>query len=129
MTKKTPCDEILETAGSAWAETESLSTTYSIPSTVDDSDNATTVPSTSFMSSPRSSVSIDTPSGKSTDPPWYLQKFDEIDVQRLRKCLSNDTLERHVWARDDKDALNHVPRNVYFSEEISCWWSDEVNDG
>ena len=122
MMGKVLIHEASNTAGSNSAESESLATT-------DNSDSGTTAPGTSFLPSPRSSISIDTRSGKSTESPWDLQKFDRINMQRLRKSFSNDGLERYVWARDDKDALNHVPRSVYFSEEVSCWWSDEANGG
>jgi hypothetical protein len=34
-------------------------------------------------------------------------------------------LERHIWARDDEDAVNHIPRHVSFSEEVSRWRGDD----
>ena len=84
---KTPVDPSSETAGYLPAETESAATTDSVNSTSDKHDNGTTIPSTPALSSPRSSISIDTYSGKSTEPPWYVQEFDRINVQGPEKVL------------------------------------------
>ena len=43
-----------------------------------------------------SSIDFDTRSGKPTESLSYLQIFDRINVPGLRKCFSNDNLERYV---------------------------------
>ena len=92
------------------------------------SDHSEAPPASVLGSLSTLSVSTDTPGGKPPERPGRLQDFDRRDIRQLRRCTSNDILERYIWARDDKDALNHVPREVYFSEEISCWWSDALDD-